>query len=665
MTLAMNHLAIDEETKQRISINFPANNIATMLDETKTSEEPVYIPTITKYKYKPDKNINDKECSYVWNLDSDNESKTNDIFNIKNGSYTKPIYLTIDTLHFACYFYPNGHNKESQGQIDWVIQLLSLPAVTSNMTVEFKIVLMNTMDGYSSNITFNNNNMTIYFNDFIPRNDIINDNIKDLNFKIFMKIIEKRDEENKLQYNDTTENISLLDLSYLPSTTLIWSTKNDSIMNTMKKYDIGNFKTTNIFDVKSFKFFMKIYPNGKNISDAGIFCLELILITKPPKISSFSMICLLNNNFNILNENNMSVCFDNICNFETFQNMNEFKLNLEIIFIDIYNISNNSIMNAYNNTNDTNDCKTLTLGSNSYKWLPNNTEEMLNAMNTKYFESEIFELESFKFMLQIYPNGYTPSHNGQLSAFLYLAALSPKILKVIALIRLRIFINDDLSYSFIDTGEYNIHNSKLGWITTGITDIEYLSGIKQLKFEVNVLIIDVFDIDGNTLKVKDYQTLKSPLQNTLKTNICCRTWNIHNKKAIELLINSENGESFESGFFRLNKLEFNIKLYPNGNNKVGFDDGDILLQIQLKELVKPIESLSFMYKFYIKETNTWFSDIAYYKHTNDDYNNLRSNWTLSHLNINKLKSLEKLTIKLELKLLEVYAKSNILMTHIY
>ena len=37
-------------------------------------------------------------------------------------------------------------------------------------------------------------------------------------------------------------------------------------------------------------------------------------------------------------------------------------------------------------------------------------EQILDAPNTKYFKSDIFELEGFKWMLEIYPNGYTPSH---------------------------------------------------------------------------------------------------------------------------------------------------------------------------------------------------------------------------------------------------------------
>ena len=44
---------------------------------------------------------------------------------------------------------------------------------------------------------------------------------------------------------------------------------------------------------------------------------------------------------------------------------------------------------------------------------------------------------------------------------------------------------------------------------------------------------------------------------------------------------------------------------------------------------------------------------------------LRNGWTLSHLKTNALNGLKKLTIKLELKLLDVFAKNNKVITNKY
>ena len=220
-----------------------------------------------------------------------------------------------------------------------------------------------------------------------------------------------------------------------------------------------------------------------------------------------------------------------------------------------------------------------------------------------------------------------------------------------------------IAYSFLDVGEYTASNTKLGWITTGISDLAYLSGIKQLKFEVSVLIIDVFDTAGN--EIVEYKHLQSPLEHTLKTISNSRSWNIHNKEAIKMLLNAQSGSSFESGFFRLNKLEWNIKLYPNGRIESGFEDGDVLIQMQLKEMIKPMIALSFMYSIHIKETETWFCNIAHFRHSDDDYYGLRSGWTLSHLALDRIRSVEILTIKVEIKVLDVYSEGSTLLTQAY
>ena len=109
----------------------------------------------------------------------------------------------------------------------------------------------------------------------------------------------------------------------------------------------------------------------------------------------------------------------------------------------------------------------------------------------------------------------------------------------------------------MDIGEYDLHITKLGWITTGIK-IKDLAQIEQLKFEITVLVIDVFDINGNNICDK-YESIQSPLQHTLNTKSSNRTWAIHDRKAIKMLWLSEHGVSFESGFFKIHKLKWNIK----------------------------------------------------------------------------------------------------------
>ena len=329
------------------------------------------------------------------------------------GHKTSPIYLYNEPFKFASYFYRNGETEETEGIIDWILHLLSLPTSIFSIRILFAVVLMETDDCYSCNITFNHHKMKVKLTDFMRRNDLII-NSSQLTFKIFIKTLEARGQHNELILDEYSQKLEQLHLSYLPSAALVWSTNDEQLMRTMKGYHPGNFKTTNIFDVKGLKLMMKIYPNGRDMDEMNAFCVEIMLITIPPKLSSISFIldtklrasgytAAASNHsygtFSVLNPNQMSICCKRLCTFEEFQQMHAFSLSVEILFADIFDQSGDSVLDQYDNT--ANDCKLLKMPSDSHKWYPDNTKEILNAPNSKYFQSDIFELQSLKWMLQV------------------------------------------------------------------------------------------------------------------------------------------------------------------------------------------------------------------------------------------------------------------------
>ena len=85
-----------------------------------------------------------------------------------------------------------------------------------------------------------------------------------------------------------------------------------------------------------------------------------------------------------------------------------------------------------------------------------------------------------------------------------------------------------------------------------------------MRFEVTVLVIDVFDQNGNAMTKDVYTNLQSPLKHTINTKMSGRTWKIDDRESIKMFCDCEFDESYESGFFRINKLKCNIKMYPNG-----------------------------------------------------------------------------------------------------
>ena len=118
-----------------------------------------------------------------------------------------------------------------------MLQLLSLPTTIGSITIEFQVVLLEKNECYESKIEFDQKTLRLNFRDFMPREDIIN--CKQLTFKIFTKILEVRDimdEEIPPTRDNFKHEIESLNLSYLPSATLIWTTKDRELVEAMKKY---------------------------------------------------------------------------------------------------------------------------------------------------------------------------------------------------------------------------------------------------------------------------------------------------------------------------------------------------------------------------------------------------------------------------------------------
>eukprot|EP01084_Bolivina_argentea_P275733 470314_1 len=124
---------------------------------------------------------------------------------------------------------------------------------------------------------------------------------------------------------------------------------------------------------------------------------------------------------------------------------------------------------------------------------------------------------------------------------------------------------------------------------------------------------------------KELSDLNS-INNTL-TLVDDYVWKIMDLKQIK---NAHNGEYFESDIFNICEYIWRLRLYPNGIEKDQM--GDSKLQLYLNELPNEynIKSVSIEFQFKIKETETFYLNLAQFRD-----GNLCKGWRHSYLTTHK------------------------------
>jgi len=112
---------------------------------------------------------------------------------------------------------------------------------------------------------------------------------------------------------------------------------------------------------------------------------------------------------------------------------------------------------------------------------------------------------------------------------------------------------------------------------------------------------------------------------------------------------AECGESFKSGAFRLHRLHWELLLFPNGVDESS--KGRVVLQLGMVDMAKPLAAVSCKWSVTIQETGTRFGSVAHFRRDGKN-----AQWDGKRLDTAELEGLDALTIELELKLMDVFAK---------
>ena len=174
---------------------------------------------------------------------------------------------------------------------------------------------------------------------------------------------------------------------------------------------------------------------------------------------------------------------------------------------------------------------------------------------------------------------------------------------------------------------------------------------RQLTFKLKVVIIDIYDFNGNNLdidtccdNVRDYKSLKD----IYNVNCSYYSWRITDNELLGRIKNAGKGEMFKSEIFEMNKMEWYFMLYPNGEN-VDDDSGELRLKINLKEMPKDVKGVTFHFELFIKETGTRYSNFS---HFIGDY--LTKGWKGCYLKIQEIQDLKQITFQIKLSIMDVF-----------
>eukprot|EP01084_Bolivina_argentea_P263093 445178_1 len=248
------------------------------------------------------------------------------------------------------------------------------------------------------------------------------------------------------------------------------------------------------------------------------------------------------------------------------------------------------------------------------------------------FKSDIFCINTLKFCLQIWPNGYNMSDVGILGLCITLVSLSNKISRFT--FQFTILIQETntkwTSTASLDRSTWSIYWTNNRILTKDIQNIDSLT----IEFNIDD-IISVFDDRYSLLQT--YTQYQNPSTSTITSNY---EWNINNKQ-----LTPKIQDEYCSPYFKMNNILFYLKFKPNHEQ----DEHFLFLNILT---IPPNISKIFVYcSVLLKQNNETYS--KYIQFTNDLSSSSCSNIEQSKLhNIDKF---DEFTFKLEIIFIDLYS----------
>eukprot|EP01083_Nonionella_stella_P106065 305548_1 len=594
------------------------------------------------------------------------------IKNSKNGEKFESDIFIANGLKWCLRMYPNGAGPNDEGRVDLGIYLVTLSPNISKLWIQYKILLHETGTYREDTVGFARRAMGYLFITQLSFPQIQKLDMLSFNAEIIIFDVYNQKGNVITNYRDM-HNISL---GNMVNAQYKWTPDMNTIKSIKESQPAAMF-LSDFFVLHGFKWFLELYPKGQVASDnndGNDVNLYLTLLSIPPNLNSVSLsfeLCLEERNakygaFEQMGSKCMSYGWpSNILKTADLITLNEMTFAVHITLIDTYDDKGYALQ--YDTNDD--DIKeptpldvqvqdkaisgAITLPMSSYQWLISDASfisKIKNAQNADYFPSQIFMLHSLKWVMQICPNGSSPNREGYFNWYLHLASLSTKISKLYVFYRILLEETQSLyEYRTI----FQCRQPGKGW---GNDKLLFPDACKldTFTFKLDVMMIDVFDANGNKINDK-YKEYVSPIIDSVIRDSF--EWKI-DTELMQKIKNAPNGKHFDSEMFVLCGFQWYFGMYPHGKDTSDMEE--FKLFVQLASLPQMVSGLSCHFQLLVHETNTIYSDFAHFK---DGF--LFDGWQSSRIKSEKIKNLDRLTIKVVMKVIDVYGVDGMPITDQY
>lgn len=417
------------------------------------------------------------------------------------------------------------------------------------------------------------------------------------------------------------------------------------------------------FSAFGFKWFLEIYPFGQGPAERNDVNLYLTMLSIPPNISSIAIHfdlsleereCAEYGSFEQMASNCMSFGWpSNVLQPADLKGLEAMTLKAKLLLVDVYDDKGIALQHDEKEYDEK--AAALSLPTGSHEWRISDDafiSKIRRCKNAEYFVSEIFEIEGLRWSMQICPNGSSPQRRGLFNWYLHLAALPSKVEKVFVFYWI----------SLLETGTvygyrtfFQCRQPGKGWGNDKLRHSQIMD-LETFTFKLDIAIVDVFDAEGRNISDGYRQYLSPPMTPSLMKDQFA--WKVEEESMLKKIKSANNGEHFENERFAMCGLLWFFRVYPSGKDK--HDDGELKLYLHLDSLPKAIASISCHFQLFVDETETIYSDFAHFR-----TGFLFDGWQSSRIKTQQIQELDALTIKAEIRVIEVYGEHHMPITQTF
>eukprot|EP01084_Bolivina_argentea_P120473 213556_1 len=498
-------------------------------------------------------------------------------------SFKSGIFSVNDRFKFEMEICPNGEDQHNIGEFAVFLNLASIPSITNKIDMKYIFELCELNQIYADDSTYSRNPYESSYRwavslDKIKTLDTLTLKIDIKGLRIYCTF---KDEELIQTVNKIYVNNNL----YLPIGRYVW---NISDLSRIKRLEIGENVVSDIFEIESFKWMIKI-GTGNGFAVA----IGVDLLSWSPNVSTicvrYNIECIelniVENQYREFKAGGFTFWFDKLKNINPI-NLKHMTIKFELMILDVFD--NNGIqINSYKQWHNNG----IIMKKNKFIWNISNKQQVMNIKYSKQmgnkFISKCFEVIDSKWCLRFYPlwgndnNGYPI-----VALMLNLISLHPLIYSICVNFEL-IFKEGNISKTQ-NQQFYRNHpcnrEQYWGWQQTNI----YLKHQEEFTFECIMNVIDVYNKYGESIMHKyvnlnqeendkifvfdDDVELVSGIEGTIMKYI----WYIDNKEEIFDMKYCYRSDLFMSKIFKMHGLKWVLQFFPYEINRETNEEISIL-----------------------------------------------------------------------------------------